>query len=117
MSSTDTTELVWKALADSRRRDLLDHLADRAMTTGELVEQFPDLCRTAVMKHLSILVQAELVLVRRQGRTRWNHLNPMPIQEIYDRWIQGHLRHRARALSRLQERVEASASSRKGVRP
>ena len=97
---------VWKALADPNRRALLDALATRAQTTGALVLRFPDLCRTAVMKHLGILEVAGLVMVRRQGRVRWNQLNPMPIQRIYDRWVAGHLRGMASAMSRLKDHVE-----------
>ncbi len=97
---------VWKALADPTRRALLDALARRAQTTGVLVMRFPSLCRTAVMKHLGILEAAGLVTVRREGRVRWNQLNPMPIQRIYDRWVAGHLRGMASALSRLKDHVE-----------
>ena len=100
---------VWKALADPTRRALLDALAKRAQTTGALVAQSPSLCRTAVMKHLDILEAAGLVIARREGRVRWNQLNPMPIQRIYDRWVARHLRSIASAISRLKDRVETTA--------
>ncbi len=97
---------IWKALADRTRRDMLDELAERALTTGELVARFDHLCRTNVMKHLDVLVAARLVIVRRQGRTRWNYLNPAPIQAVCQRWIHRHVQHMAGALARLKEHVE-----------
>ena len=104
---------VWKALADRTRRAILDRLAKRAATTGEIVEAFPDLCRTGVMKHLGILEAAGLVIVRREGRVRWNHLNPMPIQAIHDRWVAAHVRQTTSALSRLKRHVESKTSRRR----
>lgn len=104
---------VWRALADSTRRELLDALAERPRTTGELVARFPALCRTAVMKHLDVLTSAGLVVVRREGRFRWNHLNPMPIQRIHDRWVAKHVRAAAGALSRLKDHVESKAPERR----
>ena len=56
------------------------------MKTGELAACF-EMSRIGVMKHLELLTAAGLVLVRRRGRERWNHLNPIPIQQIHRRWI------------------------------
>ena len=110
-------ELVWKALADNSRREILDGLAERPLTTGELVERFKDShCRTAVMKHLETLVQANLVVVRRSGRQRWNYLNPVPIQRVCDRWVSKHVKQMASALSRLKDFVEERENNRKSVR-
>ncbi len=120
MLRTTDSDAVWKALADERRRAILDELVKGAMTTGEVVALFPELCRTAVMRHLEILVAAGLVLPRREGRTRWNHLNPMPIQQIFDRWVEPHLRKKTRALARLKEVVaggDASATKTSRRRP
>ena len=83
----DDQERVWKALADPTRRQILDLLRAQPRTTGELAAGF-DSTRFAVMKHLKLLVDAGLVLVERRGRERWNHLNPVPIRQIYRRWIQ-----------------------------
>ena len=105
---------VWKALADLTRRGLLDLLADGPKTTGELVSRFPALCRTAVMKHLDILVGAGLVLVRREGRVRWNHLNPVPIQRVCDRWVSRHVRKMSSALNRLKAIVETPLDPKPG---
>ena len=103
---------VWRALADPTRRRLLDVLAESARTTGELVERFPGLCRTGVMKHLDVLAAAGLLTVRREGRVRWNQMNPMPIQRIYERWVSRHVQVVASALSRLKDHAEAGPSRR-----
>lgn len=77
---------LWKALADPSRRRILDLLRERPRTTGELGAEF-DFSRFAVMKHLRVLEEANLVAVRRRGRERWNHLNAVPLQQLYTRWI------------------------------
>lgn len=97
--------LVWKALADPTRREILDLLRDGPMTTGDLADQF-ELTRFGVMKHLGVLVEADLVLVSREGRQRWNHLNPMPIHEIYRRWIRPFETAAADRLLRLKSHAE-----------
>src|SRR5579884_1523365 len=87
MSNDDTDlALVWKALADPTRRTILDRLAVRPHTTGELAALF-ETSRFAVMKHLDVLERAGLVVVRREGRERWNALNGVPLQRIYERWM------------------------------
>lgn len=106
MKDDDETDQVWKALADRTRRGILDVLAQRPHTTGELVDKFDHLCRTAVMKHLDVLEEANLMVVRRDGRIRWNNLNPVPIQRICDRWVSRHVRGTASALLRLKDHVE-----------
>ena len=97
---------IWKALAHGTRREILDVLAERPQTTGELVARFDDLCRTNVMKHIDVLVDADLIIVRREGRQRWNHLNPVPIQAVCDRWVSQHVQHLAVSMSRLKEHIE-----------
>ena len=103
----DSGERVWRALSDAMRRELLDALTGGPKTTGELVDRFDHLCRTAVMKHLDVLVAAKLVIVRRQGRVRWNYLNPVPIERVCARWVDGHVRRMGSALNRLKDVVEA----------
>ncbi len=93
---------VWKALSDPTRRDILDLLRDRPRLTGEIVEHFPHLSRVGVVKHIEVLRQANLVLVREDGRKRINRLNPVPIQQIYERWVRGFEGHWAGVLSDLQ---------------
>ncbi len=77
------------------------------MTTGQIVETFPELSRTGVMKHLDVLEAAQLIVVKREGRVRWNTLNPFPIQRIYDRWVSRHIQGISSAASRLKDRVES----------
>lgn len=104
-------ECVWRALADPVRREILDALAVRSLTTGEIVQQTNGLCRTAVMKHLDVLVDANLVIVRREGRFRWNDLNSAPIERVCSRWINQHVARLSSAMNRLKEIVESSDSS------
>ncbi len=99
-------ERVWRALGDAVRREMLDALTGGPKMTGELVERFDHLCRTAVMKHLDVLVAAKLVIVRREGRIRWNYLNPVPIERVCGRWVDGHVRRMGSALNRLKDVVE-----------
>ena len=106
MNKTPQNDLIWKALADATRREILDRLAERPMTSGEIVSRFDGLCRTNVMKHLDILVSANLVIVRREGRHRWNYLNPVPIQRVCDRWVSRHVNRIASKMSRLKDHVE-----------
>jgi DNA-binding transcriptional ArsR family regulator/uncharacterized protein YndB with AHSA1/START domain len=78
---------VFRALGNATRRSILDHLSRGPATTGALAEVHPDLSRYAVMQHLGVLTDAGLVLVRRQGRRRFNHLNAVPLHEVYERWV------------------------------
>ncbi len=110
------TDAVWKALAEPTRRAVLDVLARRPHTTGELVERFPDLCRTAVMKHLDVLEAAGLLVVQREGRVRWNHLDPTPIRRIHDRWVSRHVAGVTSALSRLKAHVESGGGAGRDAR-
>jgi DNA-binding transcriptional ArsR family regulator len=96
---------AWKALADSTRRQILDLLKGGPRTTGEVCAHFRT-SRFAVMKHLSVLERAGLVIVERQGRERWNYLNAVPLQRIYERWISGYAGLWAASLTRLTQHVE-----------
>jgi DNA-binding transcriptional ArsR family regulator len=94
---------VFKALADPSRRLLLDRLyAHNGQTLSQLVDGM-NMSRQAVMKHLSVLAEANLVATVRSGRTKLHYLNPIPIGEIYDRWIGKYERHRVEALAELKE--------------
>jgi DNA-binding transcriptional ArsR family regulator len=88
------------------RRTMLDHLAEGPLTTGELAEQFPDLSRFAVMQHLRVLTDADLVRVQRDGRLRYNYLNPVPIQMLYDRWVGRYMQPWTEALVSLRDELE-----------
>lgn len=90
-SGAGSDDRIWKALADPTRRRILDALRERPRTTGELADLHRRLSRFAVMKHLGVLQRAGLVSVEWSGRERWNHLNPLPIQQIHDRWVSRHI--------------------------
>lgn len=101
---------VFKALADSGRRELLDRLrAENGQALGHLCEQM-DMTRQAVSKHLKLLEEANLVAVLWRGRQKLHYLNPMPILEIADRWINKYERGRVRVLSDLKMSLEKGES-------
>lgn len=101
MSSSDDSDRIFKALADSRRRAMLDALKDAPKTTGQLVALFPDIDRCTVMQHMRVLERAGLIIARKQGRERWNHLNALPIKQIHDRWIGDYARNAVSLMARL----------------
>ena len=107
MSSRDRQERIFKALADWRRRKILDLLAVDPMTTGELCKHFPKIHRTTVMQHLGVLERANLVIVKRDGRLRWNYINALPIKEIYDRWISPYATDAVILLERMKRELES----------
>jgi DNA-binding transcriptional ArsR family regulator len=78
---------LWRALSDPTRRQILDLLRESPRTTGQLALAFPQ-SRYAIMKHLDVLVATGLVIVTREGRERWNRINPVPLRELYERWVQ-----------------------------
>lgn len=97
---------VFKALADPSRRRLLDLLyATNGQTLGELCEHL-DMTRQAVTQHLTVLEAANLVAVVWRGREKRHFLNPVPLQEIYDRWIEKFERGRLSALRELKRNLE-----------
>lgn len=98
---------VFKALAHPGRRELLDRLhADNGQTLGELCRHLA-MTRQAVTKHLTVLETANLVASVRRGREKLHYLNPVPVGEIYDRWIGKYERHRVQALNDLKQALEA----------
>jgi DNA-binding transcriptional ArsR family regulator len=97
---------VFKALADSSRRQLLDLLyMKNGQTLSELCSHM-NISRQAVTKHLSILENANLVVVEWRGREKLHYLNPVPISEIYHRWIGKYERHSLEALNDLKTHLE-----------
>jgi len=109
MSSADSDDLLFKALADRRRREILDLLKDAPRTTGDLCARFAgELDRCTVMQHLGVLERADLIIVRREGRQRWNHLNAAPFKDIYDRWISTYAAEAVNLLTRLKRDLEAT---------
>ena len=106
MSRTKSDDLVFKALGDARRRQMLDLLSDTAMTTGEICRHFRKLDRCSVMQHLGVLEKADLLIVRREGRLRWNYFNPLPIRELHDRWISRYAAGAVDLLSKMKREIE-----------
>ena len=106
MSSGSQDDNVFKALAHPRRRELLDQLKDAPTTTGMLCEAFPDMDRCTVMLHLKVLEEADLVVPRREGRERWNHLNALPIKHIHDRWISQYATHALSIIDQLKSELD-----------
>jgi DNA-binding transcriptional ArsR family regulator len=105
MAETADDDLIWRALGDATRRRILDLLRRKPRTTGDLAAEF-SVTRFAVMKHLSVLVDAGLVLVEWRGRERVNHVNPVPIQQICRRWIRPFEEHGSDQLLRLKRQLE-----------
>lgn len=98
---------VFRALADPTRRALLDALfAHDGQSMQLLADRFPEMTRFGVMKHLAVLEDAGLVVTRRDGRMKLHFLNPVPIQQVADRWIDKYARPFARAMVDLQHHVE-----------
>ena len=99
-------DAVFRALADPTRRQLLDSLHDRNGQTLNALCERTDMTRQAVTKHLAILKEANLITTVRNGREKEHYLNPVPINEIAERWIGKFERHQLDALSNLKKRLE-----------
>jgi DNA-binding transcriptional ArsR family regulator len=99
-------DAVFRALADASRRQLLDALHRRnGQSLGELCAGLA-MSRQAVMKHLAILEDANLVATRREGRRKLHFINPVPINDIAERWIGKFERSRLGALAELRRNLE-----------
>jgi DNA-binding transcriptional ArsR family regulator len=101
--------LVFKALADSTRRHLLDRLFERDGRTLLELESGLEMTRFGVMKHLKVLQEAGLVVTRRRGREKLHYLNPVPIRLIHDRWIDKYTERRVSALVDLKHQLEQTS--------
>jgi DNA-binding transcriptional ArsR family regulator len=107
---------VFKALADPGRRKLLDALhAKDGQTMTRLCEQL-DMARQSVAQHLDVLASADLVATVWRGREKLHFLNPVPLQEIYDRWISKFEHSRLRAIRGLKRRLEEESHGESDVR-
>src|SRR5204862_3349680 len=102
-------DAVFKALADSTRRHLLDRLYERDGRTLSELESELEMTRFGVMKHLRVLEDAGLVVARRSGREKLHFLNPVPIRLIHDRWIDKYTERRVSALTELKTKLEEQA--------
>ena len=106
MPERPDTDLLFKALADPSRRKLLDLLhAHDGRSLNDLSEHL-DMTRQAVTQHLDLLEQAGLIATVRAGREKLHFLNPVPLQEIYGRWIAKFERPRLKALDDLKKKLE-----------
>jgi len=108
MTDRVDTDLLFKALADPSRRKLLDILhASDGRTLSELCEHL-DMTRQGVAQHLELLEAANLLATVRRGREKLHFLNPVPLQEIYERWIAKFEKPRLNALANLRKKLEES---------
>ncbi|HXI49365.1 MAG TPA: metalloregulator ArsR/SmtB family transcription factor [Steroidobacteraceae bacterium] len=106
MAKRHDVDVLFKALADPGRRKLLDLLhAHDGRTLSELCEHL-NMTRQGVTQHLDLLEAANLVASVRRGREKLHFLNPVPLQEIYERWIAKFEKPRLKALSDLKHRLE-----------
>ena len=107
-------DTVFKALADPTRRQILDSLFEtRGQTLNEICAHL-SIRRQSVSKHLALLEEANLVVTEWRGREKLHYLNPMPIQEIYERWIAKYERSRLEALSDLKRTLESQNQNDQG---
>ena len=106
MAERHDTDVLFKALADPSRRKLLDLLrAHDGRTLNELCEHL-DMTRQGVTQHLDVLQAANLVVPVRRGREKLHFLNPVPLQEISERWIAKFEKPRLKALGDLKRLLE-----------
>src|SRR5580698_4307839 len=106
MAERHGTDLLFKALADPSRRKLLDVLhAHDGRTLNELCE-YREITRQGVTQHLDLLEAANLIATVRHGREKLHFLNPVPLQEIFERWVAKFEKPRLKALSDLKRRLE-----------
>ncbi len=99
-------EPVFKALADPTRRGLLDELFKRDGQSLSALEHGLPMTRFGVMKHLKVLEEANLVVTRRRGREKLHYLNPVPIQQVYERWVSKYAQPVAAGLTGLKRELE-----------
>lgn len=105
----DAMDAVFKALSSRARRRILDILRQKPGSSVNEVSAYFEMSRIAVMKHLGVLEEAELVVSQKEGRTRRLYFNAIPIQQIYDRWTTEYSRYWSARLTALKFRVESQA--------
>ena len=98
---------MFKALADPTRRSLLDGLFEEDGQTLSMLEERFSMTRFGVMKHLTVLEEAGLVVTRRRGREKLHFLNPVPIRLVHDRWVNKYAEPWTAALSDIKSRLES----------
>lgn len=111
MITNDDMDLVFHALAHQTRRRILDLVRDKpGQSVGELAKAF-DVSRIAIMNHLKVLEEAELLISQKDGRTRRLYLNAMPIKAIQKRWIDSFSEVWADRLSFIKQAAEHVAKT------
>ena len=106
MTDRHDRDLLFKVLADPSRRKLLDLLhAHDGRSLIELCEHL-DMTRQGATQHLKLMEAANLVVTVRRGREKLHFLNPVPLQELYERWIAKFEKPRLKAISALKQRLE-----------
>ena len=105
---------VFKALADSTRRQLLDRLFEQDGQSLSALEARLPMTRFGVMKHLKVLEEAGLVTTRKRGREKLHFLNPVPIRLVHDRWVSKYAEPWASALSKLKKDIENDVNEEDG---
>jgi DNA-binding transcriptional ArsR family regulator len=105
-AAVNRADKVFKALADPSRRELIDRLhAKNGQTLSELCKGL-DMARQSVTQHIGLLEDANLISVQWQGREKLHYFNPVPIHEIYERWIRKFERKRLEALHNFKTKLE-----------
>jgi len=99
-------DALFKALNDPTRRALLDSLRKRDGQSLSDLETTLSMTRFGVMKHLRVLEDAHLIVTRKDGRFKYHYLNPLPLQDLMDRWVAPFLQPQAKALSDLKTKLE-----------
>jgi DNA-binding transcriptional ArsR family regulator/uncharacterized protein YndB with AHSA1/START domain len=107
---------VWLALSDATRRQILDLLRQRPRITGDIASHFK-ISRIAVMRHLHVLAASGLVTSRKRGRERWHYLNAVPLQRMYERWVDVHAGGWTSGLLRFGRQVAGRAARMNAERP
>ena len=99
-------DLVFKAMADPTRRQILDSLFEQNGQTLTSLEQELPMTRFGVAKHLKVLEEANLVVTRKRGREKLHFLNPVPIRLVYERWMDKYSEPWAASLTDLKRTLE-----------
>ncbi|WP_372529315.1 ArsR/SmtB family transcription factor [Parvularcula marina] len=112
MTTNETMDLVFHALAHETRREMLDHVKTApGQTVGKLAAHF-DVSRITILNHLKVLEEAGLILSEKDGRSRRLYLNLVPIQMIYDRWTDEYSGYWAGRLTSIKYAAEKAAKER-----
>lgn len=111
MITNDDLDAIFHAMAHTIRRNILDLTRETpGLTVGELANNF-DVSRIAVMNHLAVLTDANLIISKKDGRSRRLYLNAMPIQEIYERWTDTYNQHWLDRMSFIKQTAEEVAKT------